>query len=44
MIFSGISENIKPKSSLPIPYEEIINTKYIGVPMYIYIPNYIGEN
>lgn len=26
-----------------IPYEELINTKYIGVPMYIYLPNYIGE-
>ena len=44
MFFSGISDSIKPKSSLPVPYEEIINSKYIGVPMYIYIPNYIGEN
>ena len=44
MFFSGISDSIKPKSSLPVPYEEIMNSKYIGVPMYIYIPNYIGEN
>ena len=44
IFFSNISETMKPKSSMPIPYEEIMNTKYIGVPMYIYIPNYIGEN
>ncbi len=44
LLLSNISENIKPKSNLPFPYEEILNTKYIGVPMFIYIPNYIGEN
>ncbi|WP_295157800.1 signal peptide peptidase SppA [uncultured Brachyspira sp.] len=46
LLFSNISETIKPKSKMPIPfpYEEILNTKYVGVPMYIYIPNYIGEN
>ena len=44
LLLSNISETIKPKSSIPFPYEEIINTKYIGVPMYIYIPNNIGEN
>lgn len=44
LLFANVSEIVKPKSSLPIPYEEIMNSKYIGVPMYIYIPNYIGEN
>ncbi|WP_211232578.1 signal peptide peptidase SppA [Brachyspira alvinipulli] len=44
LLLANVSDIIKPKSSLPIPYEEIMNTKYIGVPMYIYIPNYIGEN
>ena len=44
LLLANMSEMIRPKSSLPMPYEEIMNTKYIGVPMYIYIPNYIGEN
>lgn len=44
LLLANVSDMIKPKSSIPIPYEEIMNTKYIGVPMYIYIPNYIGEN
>ena len=44
LFFSNISEAIKPKSAIPFPYEEIMNTKYIGVPMYIYIPNYNGVN
>lgn len=30
-------------TSFKYPYEEIINGQYIGVPMYLYIPNYIGE-
>ncbi|WP_186290729.1 signal peptide peptidase SppA [Brachyspira hyodysenteriae] len=44
LLFANISESIKPKSSLPFPYDEIMSTKYIGVPMYIYIPNYNGVN
>lgn len=44
LLLVNISDSIKPKSSVIFPYEEIINTKYIGVPMYIYIPNYGGEN
>ncbi|WP_300747716.1 signal peptide peptidase SppA [uncultured Brachyspira sp.] len=47
LVFSNIAENIKPKSGMPyssFPYEEIMSSKYMGVPMYIYIPNYNGEN
>ncbi len=40
-ILSSMPFLYKPQAL--IPYEELINTKYIGVPMYIYIPNYIGE-
>lgn len=41
MFFSSIGEYMKPKTMMP--YEEILQTKYIGVPMYIYMPNYGGE-
>ena len=40
-ILSSMPFVYKPQAL--IPYEELINTKYIGVPMYIYLPNYIGE-
>ena len=43
LLLSGVFEGIKPKSVMPY-YEEIMNAKYIGIPMYIYIPNYRGEN
>lgn len=41
LFLANVSENMKPKSVFP--YDEIMDTKYIGIPMYIYIPNY-GEN
>ena len=43
LLLSSVSDGIKPKSIMPY-YEEIMSAKYIGIPMYIYIPNYIGEN
>ena len=43
LLLSSISDGIKPKSIMPY-YEEIMSAKYIGIPMYIYIPNHIGEN
>lgn len=44
LLLSNISAEIKPKSVISY-YEEIMSAKYIGVPMYIYIPNYnMGEN
>lgn len=42
LLLLNISENIKPKSFMPY-YEEIMSAKYIGIPMYIYIPNSIGD-
>ena len=41
LILSSMPFVYKPQAL--IPYEELINTKYVGVPMYIYLPNYIGE-
>lgn len=42
MLLSATLKTLEPKSI--IPYEEIMQTKYIGVPMYIYLPNYGGGN
>ncbi|WP_432633543.1 signal peptide peptidase SppA [Brachyspira sp.] len=43
LLLSNVSAKIKIKSVIPY-YEEIMSAKYIGIPMYIYIPNYAGEN
>ena len=43
LLLSNVRAGIKIKSPIPY-YEEIMSAKYIGIPMYIYIPNYIGEN
>ena len=40
---SSISDGIKPKSIMPY-YEEIMSAKYIGIPMYIYIPKQLLAN
>lgn len=43
LLLSNVRAGLKIKSVVPY-YEEIMSAKYIGVPMYIYIPNYMGEN
>lgn len=43
LLLSNVRAGIKIKSVVPY-YEEIMSAKYMGIPMYIYIPNYVGEN
>lgn len=38
-----LSKYITINKKIKYPYEEILSGQYIGIPMYIYIPNYTGE-